>query len=48
MEEELTLMEEELTLLSSRGKVREKISIRSESFQPSRGDLRLLLPEELS
>ena len=39
---------EELTLFFNRGRVREKISIRAESFQPPTGDLRLLLPEELA
>lgn len=39
---------EELTLFFNRGRVREKISTRAESFQPPTGDLRLLLPEELA
>lgn len=45
--EEKIFVEEELTLFFNRGRVREKISIRAESFQPPTGDLRLLLPDEL-
>lgn len=42
------VVEEELVFVCNLGKVREKMSTRFEVFQPPKGDLRLLLPEELS
>lgn len=40
--------DEGLTIFFGRGRVREKTSTRSESFQPPWGDLIVLWPEELS